>query len=180
MPTEKKVLIYQFDELSAKAKEKARDWFRTGALEDDWWEGVYEDAERIGLKITSFELDRRQSITGDFTKGAEHCAEAILKEHGDTCDSFKLAQAFLQELRALEDRFEETRDVDEDLSEEEGQTTWEIDEQITELKEEFKKDILNDYLDTLQKEADYRLSDEAVDGAIQVNEYTFLANGKRE
>ena len=44
----------------------------------------------------------------------------------------------------------------------------------------FKKDLLADYLDTLQKEADYQLSDEAVDEAIQANEYTFLANGKRE
>jgi hypothetical protein len=177
MPTEKKILIYQFDELSEKAKEKARDWFRNGALDYEWWESVYEDAERIGLKITSFELDRRQSITGDFTGGAEHCAKAILKEHGDTCDSFKLAQAFLQERQALDAKLEEARDEDERL-------TWEIDEQITELEEEFKKDILGVYLDTLQKleleEADYLTSDEAVDEAIRANEYTFLANGKRE
>jgi hypothetical protein len=173
MPTEKTVLIYQFDELSAKAKEKARDWFREGALDYEWWESVYEDAERIGLKITSFELDRRQSITGEFTGGAEHCAKTILREHGDTRDSFKLAQAFLQERQALDSELEESKDGDEHL-------TWEIDEQITELEGEFKKDILNDYLDTLQKEADYQLSDESVDEAIQANEYTFLANGKRE
>jgi hypothetical protein len=173
MPTEKKVLIYQFNELSAKAKEKARDWFREGVLDYEWWEAIYEDAERIGLKITSFELDRRQSITGEFTGGAEHCAKAILKEHGDTCDSFKLAQAFLQERQALDSELEESKDGDEHL-------TWEIDEQITELENVFKKDLLTDYLDTLQKEADYQLSDEAVDEAIQANEYTFLANGKRE
>ena len=137
MPTEKTVLIYQFDELSAKAKEKARDWFREGALD------------------------------------YEHCAKTILKEHGDTRDSFKLAQAFLQERQALDSELEESKDGDEHL-------TWEIDEQITELEGEFKKDILNDYLDTLQKEADYQLSDESVDEAIQANEYTFLANGKRE
>ena len=153
MPTEKTVLIYQFDELSAKAKEKARDWFREGAL-------------YIGLKITSFELDRRQSITGEFTGGAEHCAKTILREHGDTRDSFKLAQAFLQERQALDSELEESKNGDDEHH------TWEIDEQITELEGEFKKDILNDYLDTLQKEADYQLSDESVDEAIQANEYT--------
>ena len=174
MPTEKTVLIYQFDELSAKAKEKARDWFRQGALDYEWWESVYEDAERIGLKITSFELDRRQSITGEFTGGAEHCAKAILREHGDTCDSFKLAQAFLQERQALDYKLEESKDGDDE------HLTWEIDEQIVELEGEFKKDILNDYLDALQKEADYLTSDEAVDEAIRANGYTFLANGKRE
>jgi hypothetical protein len=173
MPTEKTVLIYQFDELSAKAKEKARDWFRQGALDYEWWESVYEDAERIGLKITSFELDRRQSITGEFTGGAEHCAKAILREHGDTCDSFKLAQAFLQERQALDSKLEKVRDEDEHLA-------WTVDEQITELEDEFKQDLLADYLDTLQKEADYLTSDEAVDEAIRANEYTFLANGKRE
>ena len=175
MPTEKTVLIYQFDELSAKAKEKARDWFREGALDYEWWESVYEDAERIGLKITSFELDRRQSITGEFTSGSEHCAKAILREHGDTCDSFKLAQSFLQERQTLDASLEADSDENEPIAE-----SWEIDEQITELEEEFKKDILNDYLDTLQKEADYLTSDEAVDEAIRANGYTFLANGKRE
>jgi hypothetical protein len=173
MPTEKTVLIYQFDELSAKAKEKVRDWFRQGALDYEWWESVYEDAERIGLKITSFELDRRQSITGEFTGGAEHCAKAILREHGDTCDSFKLAQAFLQERQALDSKLEKVRDEDEHLA-------WTVAEQITELEDEFKQDLLADYLDTLQKEADYLTSDEAVDEAIRANEYTFLANGKRE
>jgi hypothetical protein len=173
MPTEKTVLIYQFDELSAKAKEKARDWFQQGALDYEWWENVYEDAERIGLKITSFELER-QSITGEFTGEAEHCAKTILREHGDTCDSFKLAQAFLQERQALDSELEESKDGDDEHH------TWEIDEQITELEEEFKKDLLADYLDTLQKEADYLTSDEAVDEGIRANEYTFLANGKRE
>jgi len=171
MPTEKKVLIYQFDELSAKAKEKARDWFRNGALDYEWWESVYEDAERIGLKITSFDLDRR-SIDGELTGTAKHCAEDILKEHGDTCDSFKLAQAFLQERQALKDRLEDANE-NENIA-------WEVDEKISELEEEFKKNLLRDYLDTLQKEADYLTSDEAVDEAIRANEYTFLANGKRE
>ena len=139
MPTEKKVLIYQFDELSAKAKEKARDWFR---------------------------------IDGELTGTAKHCAEDILKEHGDTCDSFKLAQAFLQERQALKDRLEDANE-NENIA-------WEVDEKISELEEEFKKNLLRDYLDTLQKEADYLTSDEAVDEAIRANEYTFLANGKRE
>ena len=173
MPREKKVLIYEFDELTAKAKEKAREWFREHALEDEWWDSVYEDAARVGLDITSFDLDRGRSITGELPKGAEHCAKAILREHGDSCDSHKLAQAFLEERRGLEGKLESIKDEDEQLA-------WKIDSQITDLDEQFRSDILEDYLSTLQKEADYRLSDEVVDEDIRANEYTFLASGKRE
>ena len=40
--------LYTFDELSDHAKEKARDWYREGALDCDWWDFIYEDAATIG------------------------------------------------------------------------------------------------------------------------------------
>ena len=58
MPTTHTVISYKFEELSPKAKEKARDWFREGALDYDWWDSTYEDAASIGLKITGFDLGR--------------------------------------------------------------------------------------------------------------------------
>jgi len=39
--------VYQFDELSDKAKEKAREWFREASAHDEFWEFVYEDAATI-------------------------------------------------------------------------------------------------------------------------------------
>ena len=39
--------VYQLDELSAPAKEAARDWYRHGAPSDDWYDTVYDDFERI-------------------------------------------------------------------------------------------------------------------------------------
>lgn len=56
--------VYKFAELSDEAKNKARDWFREGALDYDWFDSVYEDAKSIGLKITSFDLGRSQDIQG--------------------------------------------------------------------------------------------------------------------
>ena len=42
--------IYKFDELpNDKAKDKARQWYRDGAFDYDWWDFVYEDAERIAV-----------------------------------------------------------------------------------------------------------------------------------
>lgn len=40
--------VFSFDELEDRAKERARDWFRQGALDHNWWEFIYEDAATIG------------------------------------------------------------------------------------------------------------------------------------
>ena len=52
----KQTKVYQYDELSDKAKEKARDWYRKGNCDDTYWsECVIEDAatiaEFLGLDI---------------------------------------------------------------------------------------------------------------------------------
>ena len=47
--------VYQLDELSDTAKEKARAWYREGGFDHDWFEFVYEDFQRIaeilGLRL---------------------------------------------------------------------------------------------------------------------------------
>lgn len=47
MSEERTVTVFQFSELSDQAKEKARSWYRDGALYDDWWDSVYDDAAQI-------------------------------------------------------------------------------------------------------------------------------------
>jgi len=46
---------YQFDELSNDAKERARDWYREGALDYEWWDSIEEDtkiiAQALGLQV---------------------------------------------------------------------------------------------------------------------------------
>ncbi|HEV7343557.1 MAG: antitoxin of toxin-antitoxin stability system [Sphingopyxis sp.] len=39
--------VFGLEELSDDAKEKARDWYRQGAFDHDWYWAVYEDFERI-------------------------------------------------------------------------------------------------------------------------------------
>ena len=44
----KQTKVYQYDELSDKAKEKARDWYREGNCEDSYWsESVIDDAATV-------------------------------------------------------------------------------------------------------------------------------------
>lgn len=45
------VNLYQFDELSDKAKEVARDWFKKGYPEHGWWESVCDDAREIATRF---------------------------------------------------------------------------------------------------------------------------------
>lgn len=53
------ISIYSFDELSDEAKERAREWYRDGALDYEWWDSIYEDFERI-CEILGIELNRRK------------------------------------------------------------------------------------------------------------------------
>ena len=52
MPKQKITLVYQFDELSGKAKERAREWYRKGNCEDNYWsEAVIDDATGIATML---------------------------------------------------------------------------------------------------------------------------------
>lgn len=164
--------VYEFHELNDAAKEKAREWFRSFALDCEWWDSTCDDAERIGLKITGFDLDRNRHAAGKFTDDACHCANLILKEHGDTCETFKTAESFLKE---RDDAVNAApRDENGELVSE-----YELDNQLDEIEAEFLRSILEDYAVILQKECEYLLSDEAVDESIACNGYTFTENGKR-
>lgn len=62
MPALKQYLIYTFDELSDAAKEKAREWYRNGQLDYDWWDSVYDDANKIA-SIIGIDIDRKGKNT---------------------------------------------------------------------------------------------------------------------
>ena len=67
--------VYTFDELDDKAKDRARDWYRSGALDYEWREDVYCDAENVGLKITGFDLGRDRHAKGKFITSAREVLE---------------------------------------------------------------------------------------------------------
>lgn len=167
-----KTKVYEFAELTDAAKEKARDWYREHALDYEWWDSTYYDAERVGLKITGFDLDRNRHATGKFIASAEECAHKIEKEHGDECETFKTAQAYLKE----RDEIVNTAERDEDG---EFVSQYDLDEKLDDADAEFLKSILEDYSIMLQNECEYLLSNESVDDCIIANQYTFTEAGKR-
>lgn len=47
----KETPVYTYDELSEKAKERAREWFRRDYPDYNWWDFLYEDFERRAKEL---------------------------------------------------------------------------------------------------------------------------------
>lgn len=148
--------VYTFDELNDEAKEKAREWAREFVCDYDWWDCIYEDAKNIGLEITSFDLDRNRHAKGKLLQSAEQVAMNIRKEHGNTCDTYKLATTFSKDLANATS--EDAKDI---------------------VREDFERDLLEEYSVMLQCEHEHMYEDEYIDDMILANEYTFTKDGKR-
>jgi cell division protein FtsB len=185
---------YQFSELSDVAKQRVIDKFYDINIDYEWWEFTYEDAKEVGLKITGFDLDR-----GSYCKmeNINYClsttAELIMANHGPTCETYQTSKAFLEAYKPKKERLTQVEDIletwyenDEGTTEEE-QTKWdelnqeesELSEEIEELKDEFLKDLSNDYLTMLRDEYEYMTSKDAIIETIEVNEYEFDEDGNQ-
>lgn len=170
--------IYKFDELSESAKEKAREWFRQGALDYDWWDFIYEDAARIGLKIEHFDIDRHD--IGGKIKHADYAGTAckILKEHGEQTDTYILAAEFLKDCQTLDAEIESIEALDDPNDTMLDRLSTAKDEKET-LEKEFEYALLQEYFSMLSQEVEYLMSDEQVDESILSNEYEFTEDGRR-
>lgn len=173
--------LYRFDELNEEAKEKAREWYRNGALDYEWWDGIYDDAATVGLKIASFGLDRRKGVEGKLTMSIVESCKAILKEHGPDCDTYKLAGDFLKAFNALDNAKDEAiqdmtvEDID---NEKETDILEHFKTDVEDLQDQYVYALREEYASILQREYEYLLSDECVDGTIEANEYEFTESGK--
>jgi myo-inositol catabolism protein IolC len=160
--------VYQFSELSEQAKQKAIEWGYYLNVSYDWWKFAYEDAEKIGLKIKGFDIDRGSYCKGDIIGTHEETAKLILEQHGNQCDTYTTAKDFLAELKTIEDKYKD-----------EGEDNWDEQSEIENAEDDFLKALLEDYRIILQNEYEYLTSDEAVIETIQANEYEFTQNGRR-
>lgn len=162
--------VYQFSELSDSAKEKALNNLRYNQVESGWWEFTHQDALGIGLKIQSFELDRNRHCEGEFILSASEVAQNIFNEHGESCETYKTANEFMEEWQPI------FNDYMNEASE--NYESRELEEQMQELEDEFLKSLCEDYSILLEKEYEYLTSDEATIESIEANEYEFLESGK--
>lgn len=68
MPRTIEKTVFKFDELDAQAKERARDWYRNGNLDYDWWDAIYSDAVTVG-SLLGITIDRNRNRTEIYFDG---------------------------------------------------------------------------------------------------------------
>ena len=161
MPKTRHITVYQFDELDEKAKERARDWYRSAGLDYDWYESTYDDAAEVGLEITGFDVGRGSECTGKLTESVAESIKAILKNHGEMCETYKTATQFKAGLELLDPESDE------------------YDNELETLEKEYLEALCEDYLSILRAEFEYLYTAESVDENILANEYEFLEDGTR-
>jgi hypothetical protein len=169
----KTIEIFEFNELSESAQEFALDNVRQGNYGYDWFEYTYEDAKTIGLHLTGFGLDRDRHATGNFEDSAEACAHLIVDNHGEACETYLTARAYLTD----RDKLIESAPIDADG---ELENEYNLDSDLDNLDNEFLRSILEDYSMQLQRESEYLDSKEHLLEMIDCNEYTFTSTGKIE
>jgi hypothetical protein len=161
---------YNFSELSNRAKDTARDWWRHSGLDFDWWNQTYEDAAQVGLKITGFDTGRSCEIDGNFTGTPKETAAKIIADHGEDTGTAAEARHYLKTLG----EFLATAEKDEygELA------TYALEADREDIDKEFLRSLLEEYLVMLRAELEYQYSEECVDELLGANGYEFTEDGK--
>lgn len=152
--------LYKFSELSEDAKKKAIEKHLYINVDHEWWDFIYYNAKKIGIKISAFDIYRKD-IDVKFIEDAEDVANNIIKDYGKNHSMTKLSEKFIEDYTNLVTADEVSASDVEDI------------------EEEFLKDIGEEYLSMLQQDYDYYTSDEAIAETLEANEYDFLETGKR-
>lgn len=162
--------VYKFEELDERGQAAALDHCRYWPVQGEWWDVVYEDAAQVGIKITSFDLDRNRGAEGEFTCSACEVAQNIFNEHGVECETYKTAAAFMEEWQPVFDSYMDETSPDYESRDSE--------DKLQDIEDEFRSAILEDYSIMLQHECEYLQSDEAVQEMIEANDYEFTEAGE--
>jgi len=164
---------YFFNELNDTAKETALNDHRYFLGNFGWWEDTILDAKlSFGINIKSFEFETSQKIDIEFSETLEKIAKEIIAQWGDNTALNKDAHCYLQSRQKTyaEAEKDENGDVlDSEL----------LEEKLDENDNAFKDDICQTYLNMLEEEFEWLISDECIGDHLQGMECEFLENGKR-
>ena len=207
MPRIKQETVYKFDELDERAKERARDWYRQGAFDYEWWDCTFDDAKQC-LKLAGFDVDNIY-FSGFSSQGDGACfggswrasgAKPVkaMKAHApQDKDLHEIAAAARTVAKACPDAsmsvkhrghyyHEMCTEFSVYLGEDDVERTaaeWDAkgkaDAEREEAIIEFSRDAMRWIYRQLEREHDYMNADEQVDESIRCNEYEFDADGRR-
>lgn len=197
--TTKTVNLYTFDELSDKAKERARDWWRELEAQDfggfdEINEPIETAAKILGIELrthpvrlhgggTRYESDIYWTLHvqgagasfNAFYRYAKGSSKAIRAEFGTDTKLHAIADDLAELQKRNGYRLEATISSDH-----RGHfLSVDADKCESELKEIFDS-FAHWMYKLIDAEYEYRMSDENVDDSIRANEYTFTDEGRRE
>ena len=189
--------LYTFDELDDSAKETARQWYREGAFDWEWWD--FEDSKACG-KILGIDIDKiyfsgfASQGDGACFEGSYSYAKGAVKAIKAYAPTDKTLHQIAEDLQSIQRRYfyqlsasvkhsghyyhENCTEIS--VSDDRDGYGWdagiEAEDAITEALRDFMRWIYRQ----LESEYEYINSDEAVDESILINEYTFDEEGNRD
>lgn len=187
------VEVFTFDELSDKAKEKARDWYRQAGESDQWWDGVYEDAKDVA-KLMGVDIDNigfsgfssqgdGAHFTGSF-KYAPGCAKAVKSYAATDTDLQGIAKEW-QKLQAKHFYKLSGTVKQSGHYQHENCTSFEVyrdgeyaSAEVEDDVKEVMRDLMRWIYRRLEKEWEWLNSDTQVEENILANEHEFTVNGE--
>ena len=99
---EKVIKVFKFNELDDRAKEKAREWYRSQATDDEWWDCTYDDfqaiCEIIGIELATTPIKlmgggvRHKpdiSFSGFWSQGDGACFAGTYRGEADACQKIR-------------------------------------------------------------------------------------------
>jgi len=165
------IKLYKFNELNEEAKNTVLERHWDINTDHEWWDGVCYDAENIGLKINSFDIDRASYCNCEFMYDACYTANKIIENHGPDCETYKDAAQFLADYEKTLENAEKNEDGD-------FLYNIETEQELEELEDEFLYSLSEDYRIMLDKEYEYLTSEEAISETLIINEYDFTEDGE--
>lgn len=196
------VKLFQFEELSDRAKETAREWYRNGLEYDANFEPYETAAKLLGITFETKDgvSDIRYSGFSSQGDGASFvgryayvkgCAQAVRTEFGtdETLHAiadelnvlytrYLLAHGTTLVARITQDgRYMHKYTMEVEVNEADGETG--IDEKDADEFRELMRDFAQWIYDGLESDYESQMSDECVDDSITANEYEFTEEGDR-
>ena len=184
--------VFTFDELSETAKEKAREWYREGALDYEWYDAVYKDAmacaKILGIDITKIYFSGFSSQgDGACFKGsysyAKEAPKAIKAYAPNDKELLRIAYALQSAQRKAFYQLYATTEHHGHYYHS-GCMAVSVEHEnrdVSEAEEDAVMQALRDFAGevyvSLEKEYEWLDSDEQVDENIIANEYEFTKEG---
>lgn len=168
------VKLYQFEELSAEARENAIEKNRFTNVEHDWWDWFDEGMDEIGIKVNSFDV--YYGNIGITIEDSEQTAIKAIEEYPEKNEIVKISKQFIADRDALVKRLGEGNNIDGYSVKEEFID--EYDEEIERLEEQYRREIAKEIITWLREDYEYLQTDEAVAETLIANDYEFTEKGE--